>query len=100
MRIAAFTCNLGLEFTIASGVDVGEGRTSGDDALRIGDALGGTEDSQELIGLAPDATEDPKLLKNERPRNEREKKKKQENSAGHQACLLEDVKNVADDNGG
>jgi len=54
--------DLGLEFAIAGGVDVGEGRAGGDESLRIGDALGGAEDFQELIALAADAAEEAGLL--------------------------------------
>jgi hypothetical protein len=48
---------LGLEFAIACGVDVGEGRAGGDESLRIGDALGGAKDFEELVALAADASE-------------------------------------------
>ena len=63
--------DLGLEFAIAGGVDVGEGRAGGDESLRIGDALGGAEDFQELITLAANAAEKAGLLEDERPGNER-----------------------------
>ena len=100
MRVVAFTCHLGLEFAIAGSVDVSKRRAGSDDALRIGNTFRGAEDSQELVGLATNAAEDAHLLEDQRPRNEREEEKKQEDSAGHQASLLEDVENVADDNGG
>jgi len=99
VRIVAFTGNLGLEFAIAGGVNVGEGRASGDDALRIGNPFGSAEDSQELIGLTANAAEDAEFLKDERPRDQREKEKEQEDCAGHEASLLEDVKDVADHSG-
>ena len=63
--------DLRLEFAIAGGVDVGEGRAGGDESLRIGDALGGAEDFQELIAFAADAAEEAGLLENERPGDER-----------------------------
>jgi hypothetical protein len=62
--------DLGLEFAIAGGVDVGEGRAGGDESLRIGDALGGAEDFQELIALAANAAEEAGLLQNQRPGDE------------------------------
>ncbi len=63
--------DLGLEFAIAGGVDVGEGRAGRDESLRIGNTLGGAEDFQELITLAANAAEKAGLLENERPGNER-----------------------------
>jgi hypothetical protein len=54
--------DLGLEFAIAGGVDVGERRAGGDESLGIGDAFGGTEDFQELIALTANATEEATLL--------------------------------------
>ena len=62
--------DLGLEFAIAGGVDVGEGRAGGDESLRIGDALGGAEDFEELIALAANAAEEAGLLQNQRPGDE------------------------------
>lgn len=100
MRIVAFAGDLRLKFAIASGIHIGKGRASGDDALGIGDALGGAEDSQELVGLAADAAEDSHFLEDQRPGHEREKEKEQENGTGHKAGLLENVENVADNSGG
>ena len=56
-----------MEFAVAGGVDVREGRARGNEALRIGDALGGAEESEELVALAADTAEDAELLENERP---------------------------------
>ena len=100
MRIVAFAGDLGLKFAVAGGVNIGEGRTGGDDALGIRHTLGGAKDFQELVGLTTDAAEDAELLEDERPRNEREEKKKQENGTSHKAGLFENVENVADYNGG
>lgn len=58
---------MGLEFTIAGSVDVGEGRAGGDEALRVGDAFGGAEDFEELVALATDAPEEPDFLEDEGP---------------------------------
>ena len=49
MRIIAFTGDLRLKFAITGGVNVGKGRAGRDDPLRIGDALGSTKYSQELV---------------------------------------------------
>jgi len=100
MRIIAFAGDLGLEFAIARGIDVGERRTGRDDALRIGDALRGAKDFKELVRLAADAAEDAEFLEDQRPGNEREKEQKRENGASDQTSLLENVKDVADDDGG
>lgn len=62
--------DLRLKFTITGGVDVGERRTRGDEALRIGNAFGGAEDFQELVAFAADAPEDAEFLENERPGDE------------------------------
>src|SRR5208337_2732109 len=57
--------NLRLEFAVASGVNVGKGRARGDQALRIGDAFGGPENSEKLGAFAADTSEDAELLENE-----------------------------------
>ena len=59
--------DLRLEFAVAGGVDVGKRRARGDEALGIGDAFGGAEDSKELVAFAADASENAELLENERP---------------------------------
>ena len=100
VRIVAFARDLRLKFTVAGSINVRERRAGGDDALRIGHTLGGAKDFQELVRLTANAAEDSKLLENQSPGNEREKKKKQENSTGDKASLLENVENVADYNGG
>jgi len=92
--------DLRLKFTITGGVDVGERRTRGDEALRIGDAFGGAEDFQELVAFAPNASEDAQLLENERPGNEREEEKYSEDDTSDPACLRDDIEDVADENGG
>jgi hypothetical protein len=73
--------DLGLEFAIAGGVDVGEGRAGGDKSLRIGDALGGAEDFQKLIALAANAAEEAGLLQNQRPGDERSEEKNGKDAA-------------------
>jgi hypothetical protein len=91
--------DLGLEFAIAGGVDVGEGRAGGDESLRIGDAFCGAEDFEELIALAADAAEEATLLENQSPGDERSKQQNGEDAASDQACLRENIKDVADEDG-
>lgn len=57
MRIT-FAGELRLELPIASSINIGKGRAGGDNALRVGDALGGAEDSQELVALTANPAED------------------------------------------
>ena len=88
--------HLGLEFAVAGGIDVGEGRAGGDESLRIGDALGGAEDFEELIALAADATEETEFLEDQRPGNQGEEEQDAENGTGDPAGLRENVKDIAD----
>ena len=88
--------NLALQFTVAGGIDVGEGRAGGDESLRISDAFGGAKDSEELVALAGDASEEAKLLEDKRPRDEREEQKKAKNAASDPSGLLNDVEDVTD----
>lgn len=91
---------LGLEFAIAGGVDVGEGRAGGHQALGIGAAFGGTENFEKLIALAAYAAEEPHFLEDERPGNERKEEKNRENTARDPAGLRKNIKDVADEDGG
>src|SRR5258708_23740593 len=91
--------DLGLEFAIAGRVNVGEGRAGGDESLRIGDAFCGAEDFQELIALAANTAEEARLLENERPGDEGREEKNAEDSASNPAGLLENIEDVADENG-
>jgi hypothetical protein len=88
--------DLALQFAVAGGIDVGEGRARGDESLRIGNAFGGAKDSEELVALASDASEEAKLLKDKRPRDEREEQKKAKNAASDPSGLLNDVEDVTD----
>ncbi len=92
--------NLRLQFAVAGRVDVGKRRPRGDEALRIGHALGGAENSEELAAFAADASKNAELLENERPGNQREEEKHQEDGASDPAGLRKNVENVADENGG
>jgi len=89
--------DLGLEFAVAGGVDVGERRAGRDESLRIGEALGGAEDFEELVALAIDAAEETELLKDESPGDQREEEQKDEYAAGDPAGLSENIENVAND---
>jgi len=91
---------LGLKFAIAGSVDVGEGRAGRDESLRIGDALGGAKDFEELVALATDASEETRFLKDEGPGDERGEKKKAKNPACDPAGLRENIKDVADEDVG
>lgn len=99
-RGIAGTGNLRLEFAVAGGVDVGKRRARGDEALRIGDALGGAEESEKLIALAADTAEDAELLEDERPGDQREEEKQQEDETSDPAGLRENIEDVADEDGG
>ena len=91
--------DLGLEFAVAGGVNVGEGRAGGDESLRIGDAFGGVEDFEELIALPANAAEHAGLLEDQRPGDERGEEKNAQHAASDPAGLRENVKDVADENG-
>ncbi|MFI5098731.1 MAG: hypothetical protein ACHQT6_12230 [Candidatus Acidiferrales bacterium] len=68
--------------------------------MRIGDAFGGAEESEELVALAADTAEDAELLEDERPGDQREEKKQQEDESGDPAGLRENIEDVADEDGG
>ena len=89
-----------MKFAITSGIDVGKGRARGDETLRIGDAFGGPEDSEELVAFAADASKDAELLENERPGDQREEEKQQEDETSDPAGLRENIEDVADEDGG
>ena len=88
-----------MQFAVAGGVDVGEGRAGGDESLGIGDALGGAKDFEELIALAADAAEEAGLLEDEGPGDERGEEQDGEYAAGDPASLREDIKNITDEDG-
>ena len=92
--------DLRLKFAVTSGIDVGKGRARGNQALWIGDAFGGPEDSEELIAFAANASEDAELLENERPGDQREEEKQQKDETSDPAGLRENVEDVADEDGG
>jgi len=92
--------DLRLEFAVAGGVDIGKGRARGDEALRIGDAFSGAENSEELVAFAADASEDAELLENERPGDQREEQKQHEDETSDPAGLREKIEDVADEDGG
>jgi hypothetical protein len=92
--------DLALEFAVAGGVNVGKGRACGDQALRIGDALGGAKDFQELGAFPLDAAEDAELLENDGPGNQGEEEKKGKDDAGDPAGLRDDFENIANKDSG
>jgi hypothetical protein len=89
-----------LKFAVTSSIDVGKGRARGNQALRIGDAFGGPEDSEELRAFAADASKNAELLENERPGDQREEEKHQEDETCDPAGLRENIEDVADEDGG
>ncbi len=89
--------HLRLKFAIAGGVDIGKGRTGGDESLRIGDALGGTEDLEELVALAADAAEETEFLEDKGPRDERKEQENGEDNARDPTRLRQNVKNITDE---
>lgn len=96
IRIAGGGGHLGLQLAVTCGVDVGERRAGGDESLRIGDALGGAENFEELVTLPVDAAEKAEFLEDERPRNQRKEEKDHKNSASDPSGLRKNVENIAD----
>jgi hypothetical protein len=91
LRRGVAGAHLRLQFAVAGGVNVGEGRAGGDESLGIGDAFGGAEDFEELVALTADAAEEAEFLEDERPGNEREEEEDAEDGAGDPAGLGENV---------
>jgi hypothetical protein len=100
MRIGRGATDLALQLTIASGIDVGEGRADGYERLRVSDTARGSKNAQELVALAPDAAEEAPLLENDGPGNNREQEKKQKDAAGDPTSLRKDISNIGDKNRG
>jgi len=98
LRVA--DADLALQLAIAGGVDRSEGRTGRSQSLRVGDATGGAKDAEELVAVATDAAEQPELLEDQSPGNDGEGEKNQKNAARDPTCLLENAKNVGDEEGG
>jgi len=95
----AGTGDLGLEFTIAVGVDVGKGRAGGDYALWIRNALGGAKDLEELIALAADTAKESHFLEDQSPGDQGEEEKNAENGTCNPASLRKNFEDVADEIG-
>lgn len=100
MRVRGYAADLGLEFTITCCIHGRKRRAGGCQGLGIGDSASGTKNPEKLIALAANAAESAKLLKNHRPGNQREEKKKQKNAAGNPAGLRENVSDIGQKNGG
>src|SRR2546425_11589707 len=95
MRVSR--AHLALEFTEAGGIDSPKRRAGRGQRLRIGDALRRPEYAQELIAFPAHASEEPQLLKYERPRKQREHKKKRQDNARDPSCLGQDGAEIADE---
>ena len=98
LRIAG--ADLAQEFAIASGVNRSEWRASGSECLRIGDALGGAKNTQELIALTADAAEEAELLEDHGPGDDGKHSEQEQNAAGDPARLSKNVSEVSDKDGG
>ena len=95
----AGTGDLGLEFAIAGGVDIGKGRAGGDYALWIRNALGGAKDLEELIALAADTAKESHFLEDQSPGDQGEKEKNAKNGTCNPASLRKNFEDVADEIG-
>jgi len=89
--------DLGLQFAVSGGVDIGERGACGDESLGIGNALGGAKDFEELIALAADATEQAEFLEDERPGDQGEEEKNAKDDTRDPASLRKNVKNITDE---
>jgi len=98
LRIAG--ANLAQEFAIAGGIDGSKRRTCGSEGLRIGYALGGAKDAEELVALTANAAEHAKLLKDHGPGNDGKNCEQEQNAAGNPARLSKNVSEIGDKNGG
>jgi hypothetical protein len=63
--------------------------------LGIRNASRGAENSEELVALAADASEEAEFLENHGPRDDGKHKEQQQNSAGDQAGLRKDISNIS-----
>jgi len=92
--------HLGLQFTIAGGVNVGEGRAGADESLRIRHTFGGPKDLEELIALTANAAEKAELLEDKRPGDQGKEQQDEEDTPRDPACLRKNVKDIADEQRG
>src|SRR6266404_9403847 len=94
MRIARGGADLALQFSVARRIDGRKRRARRGQGLRVRYAPRGAKNTQELVALAADASEEAQLLENHGPGNNRESKKKQQNASGDPAGLRKDVSDV------
>ena len=68
--------------------------------MRIGYALGGAKDAEELVALTANAAEEAELLKDHGPGNDGKYSEQEQNAAGNPARLSKNVTEISDKDGG
>jgi hypothetical protein len=68
--------------------------------LRIGYALGGAKNAEELVALTADAAKQAELLKDHGPGNDGKNSQQEQNAAGNPARLSKNVSEISDKNRG
>jgi len=68
--------------------------------LRVGYALGGAKDAEELVALTAHAAEQPELLEDHGPGDDGKYSEQEQNAAGYPARLSKNVTEIGDKNGG
>ena len=94
MRIARSCADLALQLSITGGIDIGEGRASGRERLRIGDPTSGAEDAEELIALPANPAKQAEFLQDHSPGDYGEEKKQPQDDAGNQTRLCKNAAKV------
>ena len=64
--------------------------------MRIGYALGGAKDAEELVALTADTAKEAELLEDHRPGDDGENPEQDQNAAGNPARLSKDVTEIGD----
>ena len=88
------------KFAIARGIDGRKRRACGSKRLRVGYALGGAKDPEELIALTADTAEETELLKDHRPGDNGKYSEQEQNAAGDPARLSKNVTEISYKDGG
>jgi hypothetical protein len=96
LRIAG--ADLAQELAIACGIDGCEGRARRGKCLRIGYALGGAKDAEELVALTADTAKEAELLKDHRPGDDGENPEQEQDATGNPARLCKNVTEIGDKN--
>jgi len=91
---AGSVADLALKFPISGSVDRSKWRARRGESLRISDAASGAEDAQKIIAFATDATEEPELLKNHAPGDDRKQKKNRDDNARNPTGILQNASEV------